>query len=68
MSELSEELHARYYRWWTVRVWRGAFDSGIKFGPVTAFWYRWLDGRLRFSLTHAFDDGREHILWGGPLA
>jgi hypothetical protein len=73
LPELSlAELKARYYRWWTVKVfWKRdhdiAVDSGIKLGPVTLFWYRWSDGRLRVSLSTAWTFGQEHIVYGGPL-
>lgn len=56
-----EELRQRYYRWWTVKVWKW----GVKLGPVSIFGYRWFDQRVRIGLC-AFSNA-EIILWGGPL-
>ena len=52
---------AGYRRWTVMAGW-----WGVKLGPVTLFGYRWLDGRLRVSLSVLNE--REIMLWGKPLA
>lgn len=59
-------LIARYYRWWTLKLWRGPHHVGVKLGPLSVFGYRWLDVRWRLSWTWRCGD--EHVIAGGPLA
>lgn len=63
----TDALLAKYYRWWTVRVWLEKDNGAVKLGPVTICWYRWFDERLRVSFTTAYSSD-EHIIFGGPLA
>ena len=53
------------YRWWTFGGGRDTWGWWLKLGPVTVDSYRWLDRRLRMSVTVLCR--REFILWGGPL-
>lgn len=46
-DELSvEQLHRRYYRWWTIRV----MSDAVKLGPLTVCWYRWFDHRWKVDV------------------
>ena len=55
-------LKRAFYRWYTVSAGR----EHVKIGPVSVFWYRWFDRRVRVGVSVLF--GPERILFGGPLA